>query len=82
MDSQKNEQIENEQIEEDEVAWFNRKYPNASCHRCDKKLNGDTVVECGGGGDCQMWYCETCYEQGTDDCPVCNDCRSDSDETN
>ena len=55
--------------ENDEVTWFNTKYPNASCHRCEEKLNGHTVVMCGGhGGACETWYCASCHEDGTDDC--------------
>ncbi len=55
--------------ESDEATWFNTKYPNASCHRCEEKLNGHTVVMCGGrGGACETWYCASCHEDGTDDC--------------
>jgi hypothetical protein len=50
--------------------WFDRKYANASCHRCNIKLNGDTVVFCG-VDDCETWYCRKCSDEGTDDCPVC-----------
>ena len=55
------------------VAWFNRKYPNASCNTCDKKLDGDSVVMCGGGGgECETWYCSECHNpDGNDDCEVC-----------
>ena len=52
--------------------WFDRKYPDACCHRCEEKLSSDTVVMCGGGGgDCETWYCAACHEEGTDDCDVC-----------
>jgi len=46
---------------------FDTKHPNASCHSCDKKVTGATVVFCGGGGGaCETWYC--------DDCPKGKDC--------
>jgi len=52
--------------------WFDRKYPDATCHRCEEKLDSQTVVMCGGGGgDCETWYCAACHEEGTDDCDVC-----------
>lgn len=51
--------------------WFDRQYPDASCLRCETKLNSKTVVMCGGGGDCETWYCSTCHAEGTHDCDVC-----------
>jgi len=64
---------EEEEVDEGEE-WFNDKYPNASCLRCDKKVDGSSVVYCGGGGGaCETWYCDECYEDGTDDCPVCKE---------
>lgn len=61
--------LEESDDESDEATWFNTKYPNASCHRCEEKLNGHTVVMCGGhGGACETWYCASCHEDGTDDC--------------
>jgi hypothetical protein len=52
--------------------WFNRKFPNACCNRCDESLNAKTVRYCGGGGGaCETWYCEGCLEEGTYDCEVC-----------
>ena len=65
--------------EEDGDEWFDRKYPDASCHRCEKKVVGATVVYCGGGGGaCEMWYCSDCHEEVTHDCMVCNDGQDDS----
>ena len=65
-------ELEESDDENDEATWFNTKYPNASCHRCEEKLNGHTVVYCGGhGGACETWYCASCHEDGTDDCGVC-----------
>jgi hypothetical protein len=59
-------------FEEEGIEWFNRKYPHATCHRCEEKLDGETVVNCGGGGgECETWYCAACHEEGTDDCEVC-----------
>jgi hypothetical protein len=67
--------------EEDEDEWFDRKYPDASCHRCDAKLNGKTVVMCGGGGgECETWYCATCHIGGTHDCLVCDHEEEDKEE--
>ena len=63
------EETSDTESEEDSEAWFDRKYPNATCHRCKEKLNGATVVYCGDG--CETWYCADCHEDGTDDCPVC-----------
>jgi hypothetical protein len=57
--------------EEESDIWFDNQYPNASCLRCDKKLNSSTVVFCGGGGDCETWYCYDCHADGTYDCVVC-----------
>ena len=58
-----------EDEEETPDEWFDRKYPNASCFRCDTKVTGATVVHCGGaGGACETWYCADCHEQGTEDC--------------
>jgi hypothetical protein len=58
--------------EDDGDVCFDRKYPNASCHRCETKLNSKTVVMCGGGGgECETWYCSTCHADGTHDCDVC-----------
>lgn len=55
-------------------------HPDATCHRCDKKLYSKTLVLCGGGwGECETWYCATCHADGTHDCPVCGD--DDDDET-
>ena len=49
-------------------------HPDATCHRCDKKLYSKTLVLCGGGGgECETWYCATCHADGTHDCPVCGD---------
>jgi hypothetical protein len=63
-----------EEEDEDGSAWFDRKYPNASCLRCDGKVSGNSVVYCGGGGGaCETWYCADCYEDGTEDCPVCKE---------
>jgi hypothetical protein len=65
---------EDEESEDEETPdqWFDRKYPNASCRRCDTKLNARTVVMCGGGGgECETWYCEKCHAEGTHDCEVC-----------
>jgi len=63
-------------VEEDEESeseeWFDGKYPSATCHRCDIKVNSKTVVYCGGGGGaCETWYCIDCHEDGTEDCCVC-----------
>lgn len=57
--------------------WFDSKYPECACFRCDTKLNSRSVVMCGGNGDCETWYCNECYDDGTYDCPVC---RSMNDE--
>jgi hypothetical protein len=66
--------------EDEEETWFNEKYPNASCHRCDEKLNGHTVVYCGGhGGACETWYCKDCHNDGTDDC-ACHEDESDNED--
>lgn len=66
------EMIHKEDEEETPEEYFDRKYPNASCHRCNEKLNGETVVFCGGGGGaCETWYCQDCHEEGTEDCKVC-----------
>jgi len=60
--------------EDDADAWFDRKYPNATCLRCETHLKGSTVVFCGGGGGaCETWYCSECHKKGTDDCSVCKD---------
>jgi len=60
--------------EEDEEDWFNEKYPNATCSMCDKHVDGETVVYCGGaGGACETWFCEDCWEE---DCG-CEVCRED-----
>jgi hypothetical protein len=59
---------------EDAESWFDRKHPDAKCHRCLSKLNINTLVLCGGGGGaCETWYCEDCYEEGTHDCYVCQE---------
>ena len=56
----------------DDEKRFNEKWPDASCHRCEKPVRGETVVFCGGGGgECETWYCRRCHEAGTHDCPVC-----------
>jgi len=60
---------ETEEIETPEE-WFDRKYPNCSCFRCDKKLNSQTVVECQHEDGCETWYCSDCHEEGTHDCPL------------
>ena len=61
--------------------WFDSKYPNATCFRCEKKVDGESVVYCGGGGgECETWYCADCYEDGTDDCPVCKAMEEDCSE--
>ena len=52
--------------------WFDGKYPNCSCLRCEKKLDSKTVRFCGGENACETWYCEECREEGTRDCPCCN----------
>jgi len=68
-----------EDEDEEGYEWFDRKYPDATCHRCDTRVQGSTVVECGGGGGaCETWYCADCHKNGTDDCPVCAD--EDEDE--
>lgn len=64
---------DDEDDDHDADKWFDRKYPNCSCHRCDKKLDSKSVVFCGGGGDCETWYCKTCHKKGTVDCPVCQE---------
>jgi hypothetical protein len=58
-------------IEEEDSSeeWFDLKYPNACCHRCNTKLTGATVVYCGDA--CETWYCADCHDEGTDDCQVC-----------
>ena len=72
-------QEEEEGDEEEPDDWFDRKYPNATCHTCVKKLNGQTVVYCGGGGGaCETWYCSDCHERKDSslehlDCPICLD---------
>ena len=71
MEEYMNEDDDTESDEEDSEAWFDRKYPNATCHRCKEKLNGATVVYCGDG--CETWYCADCHEDGTADCPVCDE---------
>ena len=64
--------IEEESDEEEANEWFDRKHPNASCQRCEKKVTGELVVFCGGGGGaCETWYCGECHEEGTHDCPCC-----------
>ena len=60
---------EEEDEEEDEEEWFDRKYPKATCTRCKEKVTGKTVVYCGDG--CETWYCADCHEEGTHDCPCC-----------
>lgn len=60
-----------EHFDDGGAEWFDRKYPNCSCFRCEKKLNAKTVRNCGGGGDCETWYCEDCWNAGTHDCAVC-----------
>jgi len=60
--------------EEDGNKWFDRKYPNATCHRCNEKVDGESVVYCGGGGGaCETWYCGDCHADGTEDCDVCRE---------
>jgi hypothetical protein len=68
-----------EEHDDEGIVWFNRKYPHASCHTCDKKLDGASVVMCGGGGGaCETWYCSECHNpDGNDDCVVCNDEETD-----
>jgi hypothetical protein len=66
--------VYNKEDEEDDDGeeWFSNKYPDASCRRCGEKLNGNTVVYCGGGGGaCETWYCSECHSEGTHDCEVC-----------
>ena len=63
---------ESDDEEETSEEFFDRKYPNAKCHRCRDKVTGATVVMCGGGGGaCETWYCRHCHDEGTDDCNVC-----------
>lgn len=64
--------------EEEANQWFDEKHPNASCHKCDKKLCGATVHMCGGaGGACETWFCEDCKvineEEGEECCTVCRE---------
>ena len=61
---------EEHQKEADE--WFDAKYPNCSCLRCETKLNSKTVKFCSEDYGCETWYCEECLEEGTRDCPCCN----------
>ena len=64
--------FEEEEDEETPEEVFDRKHPNATCHRCESKLTGATVVYCGGGGGAfETWYCAECHEEGTHDCCVC-----------
>ena len=52
--------------------WFDRKFPHASCNRCDKSLTSKSVQYCGGGsGGCETWYCAECLKEGTYDCKAC-----------
>ena len=68
MISYANDEEDPEDVDEE----FDAKYPNCSCMRCEKPLKSHSVVMCGGGGGaCETWYCEECYEDGTHDCPVC-----------
>jgi hypothetical protein len=64
------EQTDQLALDDESVEWFNNKYPNACCHRCDTKLTGATVVYCGDA--CETWYCSDCHSEGTDDCDVCS----------
>ncbi len=67
-----NKKDDDDDDDDDDDEWFDNKYPEASCHRCDKKVDGKTVVYCGGGGGaCETWYCSDCHEDGTKDCKVC-----------
>ena len=74
QESESEDESEDEDDDDNGEEWFNSKYPDASCHRCEKKLNGETVNYCGGGGGaCETWYCEECKSEGTEDCPVCKE---------
>jgi hypothetical protein len=76
MEQDDDDDDDEDDLEEKADKWFDRKYPNASCHRCEKKLEAKTVVFCGGGGgDCETWYCSDCHEDGTEDCQVCCSCK-------
>ena len=62
---------EEEEDEEEDNKLFDEKYPNCSCHRCEKKLSASTVVLCDPERGCETWYCSDCHEEGTEDCVIC-----------
>ena len=71
-EEESDEEESEEEESDDEEAWFDNKYPHACCHRCDKKVDGASVVYCGGaGGACETWYCADCHTAGRHDCCVC-----------
>lgn len=52
---------------------YNEKHPDATCYRCGIELYSRGIVLCGGGDECETWYCAACHADGTDDCPLCCD---------
>jgi hypothetical protein len=54
------------ECEENEL--FDRKFPDASCETCEKKVTGATVVFCGDG--CETWFCMECWK-GVGCCSIC-----------
>jgi hypothetical protein len=60
---------------EKEENWFDGKYPEANCHRCEKKVKGSTVVYCNHEEGCETWYCADCHADNTDDCPLRDHCQ-------
>lgn len=73
--SETSSESEDSDDEETPDQWFDRKYPNCACHRCEKKLNARTVVFCAGDtyGQCETWFCKDCHAEGTHDCPCANE---------
>ena len=62
------------------IEWFDRKFPDASCSVCEKKLCGRTTVECGGGGGaCETWFCGHCHNSREEESCAC--CREDNEES-